>query len=305
MNGTLRLAPLVWLLSFDDVHAACEPKVEPIEVPKVEKSELQSVVIDPPAGTEVHKDTVLTVDLEYRIADFSPGQFRLLPLFSTGVNRSDTFEVDGKDPQVALESPAGRVRLCLPLAGFYGRDAESVSWPLELSLTVVKADGTGASRSVTSRRPIKLNSVDVPAAALERQAKAPPPEYEDALDFTFNHFQRRAALYKACLQRFQPLQPKLTAAYRTWEARHKADIEFVSELRFESIREHSKGRTDVAMKFIDYLAEMHQQEYLARGAAQLRTNCEELLEQVNPLDDHTTDLLADHLVVLRKWRAGK
>jgi hypothetical protein len=305
MKKSLRLAPLVWLLWIGDAQAGCEPRIEPIEVSKVEKSELKSVVIDPPAGTELRKDSMLTIDLEYRIADFSAGQFKLVPLFKTGVNRSKSFDVDGKDPDVRIESAAGRVRMCVPLAGLYGADAESVFWPLELHVTMLKADGVGRRRGVAASKPIKLNSVDMPRAALDRQAKAPPPEYEDALEYTFNHFVRHSALYKTCLQRLPPMQAKLTPAYRTWEARHKADIDFVSELQFEAMKAQYQGRSDAAMSVIDHIAEAQQQAYASLNADHLRHSCEEIVAQMNPQDDHTTDLLADHLAILRKWHARK
>lgn len=264
------------------------------------------MVYDPPIGAEVGPDTVLTIDLDYRIADFSAGQFKLTPLFITHGNRSRSFDVDGVDPAVSLQSASGRVRLCVPLALLYAEEAESVSWPLQVLLILLKSEGTtGSSRSVAHTKPTKLNTTNIPQVALDRQARAPPPEYDDALDYTFGHFQRYAALYKSCLTRFKSMQPRLTPAYRTWEARHKADIYLVSELKLESLKDQNKGRTDYAMNLIDHMAEAQLRGFEELGADDLRGNCEEIILQADPQDDHTSGLLGRYLDVLRTWKASK
>lgn len=312
----LRLVPLLWLLSVDAALAVCEARVEQLGPPlaavpaspgadasKRPRSKILSLEVDPPTGTPVGRETVLTVDLEYQVVDFTAGQFKLMPLFKTGNNRSSSFDVDGKDPTVELAFPAGRVRLCLPLAGFYGEDADSVFWPLEFAVAILKAEGErGLSRSVAQSTPLKLNSVDMPAAALERQAKSPSVEYEDALDFAFNHFQRSAALYKVCLQKLPAMQPKLTAAYRAWEIRHKGDIEFVWGAKFDMLKQQNKGRSDVAANLLDYMAETQQQILASGNMEGIRAGCDEILEQVDPKNDLTGDLLGRYLTVLREWK---
>lgn len=309
MNRFARFLPLLWLMSFGNAQAACEAKVEPVTLPKpappATDSLIRNVVLDPPAGAPLGKDTVLTVDFEYRIAGFTPGDFRLAPLFKSGVNRTRTIDFGGKDSSVALNYESAKVRLCLPLAQIYGADAERVIWPLELNLAILKAAERGNSRMVAGTKPLKLNTLDMPAAALARQRAAPPPEYEDALDFTYNHFLQRSVLYKVCLERVPALQPRYTPAYRRWEARHKADIDYVSGLKFEALKQQSNGRADVATNILDSIAEGPQQAYASFNPTQMQEACERILERQNPDEDDTVDVVGDYLAVLRKWDARK
>jgi hypothetical protein len=308
MKKNLRLAPLAWLL-ISEVHGACETRVEPIAFteaketagPVIREPELRSVVMNPPAGAELRPDTEFSIDLEYRIVDFAGGDYRLTPLFKTGLNRSRSFDTDGKDPSVALATAAGRVHLCVPLAAIYRDHALEVAWPLELALVILKGDPRGSSRSVAMHGPLKLNSLEVPAAALERQAKAPPPEYEAALDSAFNNYAVRGAVYKVCLQRLPALQARLTPAYRSWESRNRADIDWVYGLKFEALKEQAQGRVDAAMEYIDELSDAMQNSYESWTEEQLTPQCADIIEQEK--DGGVDKSLERNLAVLRKWRA--
>ncbi len=307
MKKIQRFLPLVWLLLFADVQAACETRAEPLPFAEskgvagsvLRESELHSVVLDPPAGAELREDSVLAIDFEYRIADFVPGMFRVSPLFKTGLNRSKSFDPEGRDAEVELESAAGRVRLCLPMKMLYQDHALEVVWPLELHLLILNGERHGNSRSVASSAPLKLNAVNVPAAALERQAKAPPPEVEAALDAAFLNYTVRAAIYKECLQRLPAMQPTLTPAYRGWESRNRADIDWVSGLKFETLKEQEMGNTGAAMQYIDQLAQIMQKSYEGWTAEQLRPQCADIIEQAR--DGDQDKALARNLAVLRKW----
>jgi hypothetical protein len=301
-----RLAPLAWLLPFDFAQAACEPRVDPVQLlqpaPPIARSEVRSLVVTPSEGTPLHADSVVAIDLEYRIADFSKGDYMLAPLFKSGNRSSKTIDFDGKESSVPLDYPAGKVRLCLPLAQIYGADAKSVVWPLELNLMLLKSDGRGGAIGKTGSRPIKLNTVDSPVTSLEHQGKALPVEYEDALEHTFGHFSRNEGLYKVCLRRIPAMQPTLTPAYRSWEARHRADIEFVSGLKFERLKEENNGRADIAMRVIDVIADAHEQDFTAFALERLRDSCNGILEEANPEDDPTEGIVGSQLAVLRKWQ---
>lgn len=306
MKISTRLAPLAFLVPFNFAQAACEPRVDAVELPQpappITRSQVRVLVVSPSEGTPLRADSVLGIDLEYRISDFVKGDYLLAALFKSGTYRSKSIDYDGKDSSVRLDYPVGKVTICLPMAQIYGEDAESVVWPLELSVALLKADGRGGSTGDTLSKTIKLNTVDIPAAALARQAKAPPPEYDDALEFTFNHFLRSEGLYKVCLRHFPAMQTKLTPAYRTWEARHKADIDYISGLKFEAFKEQT-GRADVAMSIIDQITEAQQKGLESLSTGQLQGSCDEVLEQMNPQDDQTDDIIGSYLGVLRKWKA--
>lgn len=308
MVRILRLTPLMWLLSMSDALAECETRIEPMPSAQtkgdahspIRESEFRSVVLNPPSGTELRADTVLAVDFEYRIADFSTGHFRVLPLFKTGYTSSNTFDPEGRKADIELDSATGRAHLCLPLAHLYAKHALEVTWPLELQLIILKGDVSGGGRSVAMSPLFKLNSVDVPAAALERQAKAPPPQVQAALESAFNNFATRSALYKVCLQRFPALQDRLTPAYRAWETRNKADIDWVSSLKFEVLKEESRDGARGAMMAIDHMDAATRAFYDSWTSAQLTPQCEDIIVQASAKE---VDLpLARSLAELRKWR---
>jgi hypothetical protein len=309
MKKILRFAPLVWLLSSVHAHAACETRVEPMPFteakgsagPVIRRTELRSLVLDPPAGAELREDTVLAIDFEYRIVDFVPGRFRVSPQFKTGVNRSNSFDPEGGDSEVELGTAAGRVHLCVPMSLLYQKHALEVTWPLELQLLILDGERYATSRSVASSDKLTLNAVNVPAAALERQAKAPPPEVEAALDAAFYNYTGRAAVYKACLQRLPAMQAAITPAYRGWETRNRADIDWVSALKYEALKEHAQGNAGVAMQFIDRITETMQKSYEDWTVQQLRPQCADIIEQARDGDQDKS--LERNLAVLRKWHA--
>jgi hypothetical protein len=304
-KGFLRLAPFAWLLSsFADAQAECVPRVEPIDGTSIEKSELSSIVVDPPAGTAIDEHTILGVDLEYRVADFSRQLFRLSPQFRTHANGSSrSFDIDGKETEVRLESPAGRVRLCIPLRHIFTEDAHSVLWPLEMKLSLLKTiDASGSQEGVARADWIRLSVTEIPAAARERQARAPTKEYEDSLESAFSYFVGRAALYKTCLQRFQALQPRLTSMYRDWESRHKADIDYVTSLKFEAIEQQFDGRTEIAVMTFDKIDELYLQTYAQLKAENLKAACGNFPEQLSPKGDDAQSMVVGHLAVLRAWQ---
>jgi hypothetical protein len=303
----LAAGALALFLISADARAACEPRVEPVDATAIGKSELRSIVIDPPAGAPVDKNTVLSVDLEYRISDFSPRRFRLTPQFKThGNGSSKSFDIDGKEPEVRLETPAGRVRLCIPLGHFYAEDALSVLWPLELKLSILKEMDAGrAQEGVVRGEPIKLETADIPAAALERQARTPTKQYYDALESAFNFFTRRSAFYKSCIRRFPAMQPKLTPVYRGWESHHEADIDYVSNLKLEALKEQVGGRTEIAVMILDKTSELYLQTYAQWKDDDLKHACENFVDDVSPKGDDTKLMVADPLEVLRAWHANQ
>lgn len=307
MKKILRFLPLLGFLSFADAQATCETRVVPAApadskdaaAPVIRRSELRSVVVDPPAGAELREDSVLAIDFEYRIADFVPGMFRVSPLFKTGLNRSSSFDPEGRDAEVELVTAAGRVHLCLPMNILYQKHALEVVWPLELQLSILHGERHAASRSVASSDPLQLNAVNVPAKALERQAKAPPEEVEAALDNAFYNYTIRAAIYKACLQRLPAMQPTLTPAYRGWESRNRADIDWVSGLKFEALKQQLRGHAGAAMQFIDQFGEHMQKSYDDWTPEQLRPQCADIIEQARDGDQDKS--LSRNLAILRKW----
>jgi hypothetical protein len=253
-----RLALLLWLpMMAGGAHAACEQRVERMEFAAIEKpvgpvlrdSELRSVVVDPSVGTSVGRDSVITVDFEYRAVGFGTAQFWLSVEFRIGpIYR--VFDAGGRDPTIPMEFAAGRVRMCMPLAGLYGADALSVSWPLEMRV-VMRKGNLPVSLEVASSPGFKLNVADIPPAALEKQAKAAPPEVDSALIEAYDHVDMHRAMYELCREKFPNIHGRLIPAYREWESRHDDDLDFISRLMFEQLSEQYAGRVHIATAILD------------------------------------------------------
>jgi hypothetical protein len=211
-------------------------------------------------------------------------------------------EFDESLKGLEITVPAARVRMCLPLAKVF--ESASVEWPLRISLVMLKRDESSLrSYSVAMKGPFSLVA-DTPQSALDRLAKT-PPEIGDALMAAQKYFRQRALRYKACLQRFPAMRARLTPAYRGWEARHRPDIDLVSEMWFEAQSARNEGRGDIAMAEMDHVAEAELEALMSWPEALLRTECQEFLERSQPADDLTDDMIGDSLAILRKWQQKK
>jgi hypothetical protein len=97
------------------------------------------------------------------------------------------------------------------------------------------------------------------------------------------------------------MQPVLTRTFRAWEARHRADIDFISELQFESYRSQLKDRTHLAAGIDDRATEVTRAAYEKLSAADLRQQCDWAIEDMNPTDDLTDDAMGDEIEIVRKY----
>jgi len=301
-------------LATGSARAACEPSVEPIEVqlattqagkpvPAGRTAELRSVKFDPPVTAKVDAGTVFTVDFEYRVTNFAAETFYIELLVYTGQGNSLPGSNFGESLKgLVLKAPAARVRMCLPLAELF--DSASVEWPLRISLMVLKRDEDSARFSQAGLAgPFSLVA-DVPQSALDRLAKT-PPEIGDAMIAGHKYFHQRALRYKACLQRYPAMRARLTPAYRAWEARHRKDIDLVSEIWFEDQSARNGGRSDIATMVMDHLADAELEMLTTMTDSMHREDCADLLERSQPADDLTHDMIGDSLEILRAWEKKK
>lgn len=310
----LLFACLGCALATDTVRAACESRVEPIEtplgttqvgkpVPAGKAAEIRSLKFEPPVTARVDADTVFTLDFEYRVADFAPETFYIELLVATGQGNSMPGSEFGESLKgLEVTVPAARVRMCLPLAKLF--EATSVEWPLRISLIVLKRDEDSRRFSQAALQgPFKLVA-DTPQSALDRLAKM-PPEIGDALMAAHKYFHQRALRYKACLERFPTMRAQLTPAYRAWEARHRKDIDLVSEMWFEDQSARNEGRADIAAVAMDHIAGAELEALKTLGESTFRADCSDLLERSQPADDLTHDMVGDSLEILREWKPKK
>jgi hypothetical protein len=114
---------------------------------------------------------------------------------------------------------------------------------------------------------------------------------------------QRNALYKVCIARFPATQPAFTRAYRAWEARHSADIEFVARAKYAGILRMFQGRADVAARADDASREAHLKFYQGVSEARLKEQCDWALAELTDPEDPTDGAIGDDLQILRDWHA--
>ena len=91
-----------------------------------------------------------------------------------------------------------------------------------------------ATAATSSPSPqVTLNSVDVPADALEAQNKAPPEDVHRARMMVFGLVERQGALNNVCPARFPDVRTQFNGIYRAWESRNATNIRQIQELQYE------------------------------------------------------------------------
>ncbi len=298
MNRATRLALASVGMAWAGLALAeptCAYREEEVSLPAASKDSVTLLSVDPPEGAELRKEMGLSVDAQFQIADFEPDTYFTIVLFPTA-GFGAMSPGDSSDTPM-LEHASGKVHLCVPLQEVY--DHPRMTWPLSITVLLLKKGEANQSASVASSRKVAFKSPDAPAGR-----KALPDEYFDALTRTNSFFDNRQAIYKVCIARYPAMQPAFTKAYRAWEARHRANIELVAELQFEHYKEITKGRADSAANLADSMTASTRQRYEGMKPASLKQECDrELAEFVDP--DDTTDLIiGDELEVLRQ-HSGK
>ena len=200
--------------------------------------------MSPVEGTEVRADSVLELDIEYHVAGFAADKFFLMVGFPT-ITLGMMSPGDREDFHY-LKSPSAKVHLCVPLKEVY--EHRGVIWPLSFQVGI-NEQYADHSQVVTQAPKVKLNSVDVPAGALEAQNKAPPEDVQQALMMVFAHVELQGALNKVCPARFPDLQTKFNKTYRAWESRNATNIKQIQELQYEMFSVSMRSPAAAAMGF--------------------------------------------------------
>ena len=297
-------ATLAWLAGAGFAHAqspACvysETVVAETGAPA--KSKVTLLGMTPAEGAELRKDMMLSVDVEFQVADFVPGEYYLIVMFPTSGRGS----MSPNDPSnmPALTHPSGKARLCVPLAEVY--EHPDMKWPLSMAVRLMRVRPDGSGSGDTSSRSVKFLSPDIPAEALERQANAPPEEYALSLETAASYFDQRNACYKVCIARFPATQPVFTKAFRAWETRHAKDIEFVARAKYAGYLRTYKGRTDVAARIDETMQEAQLKGYRSMTDAQLKQQCDWTLDELRDPEDLTDNAVGDELKIILDWHAS-
>lgn len=192
----------------------------------------------PAAGEAVHPNTVIGIDVEYHVADFAPGRYRLVINFA-GLIPGATTTVDDNGEDRFIAQAHGKARLCATIRGLFTK--EDVRWPLQMHVSLQESAGSSSSKLYAETRRVAFPSPDLGAKALERQKLAPPEEYFYALDAIFMYREEHAAAYRACVARLPDTATALDVPFREWNERNRALFEQVSALQLERYTQVYRG----------------------------------------------------------------
>jgi hypothetical protein len=286
----------------DPPATTCAYHEEPAPAPgasvDVGKHRVTLLAVSPKEGAEVRADSVIEIDVEYHVANFLPDKFYLVVQFPTV---SLNWASPGTGDWPKLQSPSGKVHLCVPLKEMY--ESRSVRWPLSLVVRLLE-QFPEYSQLKTESRSVPLNSVDVPAGALKRQAEAMPEDVQRALMSLFGFVEQKGAMHKICSERFADLQAGFIKTFRAWETRNAVYIRQIQEMQYAAYLE-SFGNAAVAAQVFDmnraatvkFLNELKEPE--------LRKHCEGGMEA---LSDETSDVptaSAVNFEIVQKYLAAK
>ncbi len=260
------------------------------------KSSISVLKVVPAAGSEVARDTVIEIDLEYRIAGFEVGSFFLNPQFETVRRGSSSDGALARQP--ALTRAHGVVHLCLPLAASW--DAAQIAWPRSLRVLLNREMGGGSSRGEAWTDNIQFPSSSAPAEVLAAQRLAPPVEVMSALERVQGSIDDFSARHEVCVQRFPEQAAKITAAYRAWEARNDQTIVEINELYFKELMRGTGDSKRGAATILDYSRKARVDDLRRRPLEALQMQCDDLLA-VHQHDESIDSMHAAQLKTVRAW----
>jgi hypothetical protein len=175
------------------------------------RSRLVLSATTPAEGEAVHPGTVIGIDVEYHVANFAPGRYRLVINFSDFIPGSTT-TVDDTDGSRFITQAQGAAHLCATIRGLFPK--EDVRWPLQMYVSLQESTGGRASTLHAETRRVSFPSPDLSARALERQKLAPPEDYFHALDAIFMYREEHSAVFRACVARLPDTAATFDESYR-------------------------------------------------------------------------------------------
>jgi hypothetical protein len=275
-----------------------EPAPAPGSSVDGKKNRVTLLAVSPTEGAEVRAESMIEVDVEYHVANFVPDKFYLVVQFPT-VSSSWTSPGTGDWPK--LQSPSGKVHLCVPLEEMY--ESRSIRWPLSFVVRLHE-QFPEYSHLLADSRSVPLNSVDVPAGALKRQEEAMPEDVQRALMSLFDFVEQNGAMHKVCPERFADLQAGFIKTFRGWETRNAAHIRQIQEMQYAAYLENF-GNAAAAARAFDVTREASVRYLNELKAAELRKYCEEGMEA---LSDETSDVptaSAVNFEIVQEYLASK
>jgi hypothetical protein len=299
---TKKLLPILLVVSgaaaAQEKSGTCEFQDQDVPARAVAASKgaiIQVLATIPKTGGEVRRGELISVDVEYHVRDFKPGQFQLMPRFLMLDFGSSTGGDDGSER--VLTRAHGRMRMCVPTTEAFERN--NMRWPLELVMSINEMMTAESSRIIASSETKTFTSPDISAEAKAAQAAAPPKEYAEALTRAYNEIDATRALYELCSERSPVEFQKLQKPYRAYEARAAADIDFVTERQFEYVLRMMNGDRARAAGLFDSMSAAMRNYFRGLDKAAFDSMCEGLHARLT--NSAPEAFLARDLKVLRAW----
>jgi hypothetical protein len=228
---------------------ACVYSEEALPPQPVDRSSVRLLGTQPAVGDPVRKATQIGIDVEYHVHEFTPGAYRLIVHFAELVPGSTTIVGDDVAGGRWLANAHGKAHLCAPVAGLFRED--DVRFPLEMYVSLQKANGPRSWLLYGETRKVSFPSPDANAQMLERTRLAPSMEFYASLDLAFGFHEENVAGYEACVARFPETREWLDASYQSWTQQHAAVFKQVHDLqmeRFTQATRNSNTNADTRLK---------------------------------------------------------
>jgi hypothetical protein len=284
------LLALAWALPTLAWAAGGECIPTELPAPTVDRDASGSFVrlqlVDPAYGGAVDADSTVVVDVDYRVADFKPGEYGLMIYFAALVASTSPFGPEGR---YELQKASGRVRLCVPLREIYS--TPRLRWPLEMSVTLNRREEHVSPRfsamfaSVADSKRVPLNSVQPTDETRRLQGDAVEPAYRDAVTVLMGMVTGIEAAGTTCAS-LPELEVEYTAAHRAWTSRNHVLAERVRTLQ-RDLHLRDIARPDI----VDEVMNLQMTTALNRldelAPDQLRAICR---RQLRALSDPRSDL---------------
>ncbi len=254
----------------------------------------------PAEGGRIDSATVLEVDVEFRVANFEPGMFFLMPQFPTTYG-SMYPDKDFEMPR--LQSARGRAHLCVPLAEVF--EDPAVRWPLSVILSINQIQSDGSSRPVAESKMVSFSAFDLPTGVTAHHAAAPPEEYVRALMKAFTFFEVKRALDSVCGRRIPEMLESFARVYPMWKTRHAATINLVNSLQLEQFKLTGKYGDDAAARIFEGIRSSIAGEFEKLPETSLRETCRAAAIELADQDFDINGVIGNELRIVRKWQASR
>jgi hypothetical protein len=194
--------------------------------PAPTESGIHLLSISPQPGSALSEQTALLADLEYSVAGFEPGQFKILAQFDTDTRGLTT---DGSFKNYAFPKFAvGKLRFCFPLRHVW--NLPNIKRPLTVRFMLNRVYESGLSVPVAKTATLIFPSTGQTDVTTPPADSMPSDEYAAALTHVYSAFQQYAADRRYCADHFPEFAPAINASFERWTTTYSGVNKEVTDL---------------------------------------------------------------------------